>query len=244
MKRIALLAVSALLLLGVVAGSLFAAGCGSVPGDAVATVGGKSIAKTQLDQLIEQAKAQAASQGATFPAVGSATYRRYTASAVAYLVQQAVVAQSAASLGVSVTDKEVDAQVAQIEKSYGGETKVLAILKKQGMTLALLKQSLKSNFLSQRVAAAVVKNVKIGDAQVRAYWQAHAGEYRKKAKTATYAKAKATIDATLLNQARQTVWQAWLVKKTGDLGVAYASGYDPAKLAASPSPSASASAGS
>jgi hypothetical protein len=244
MKRIALLAISAILLLGVVAGSLFAAGCGGVPGDAVATVGGKSITKTQFDQLIAQAKAQAEGQGTTFPAAGSATYRQYTASAVAYLVREAVVAQSAGSLGVSVTDKEVDAQVAQIEKSYGGETKVLAILKKQGMTMALLKQSLRSSFLNQRVAAAVVKNVKVDDAQVRAYWQAHAGEYRKKAKTATYAKAKATIRTTLLDQARQKVWQAWLVKKAADLGVVYATGYDPAKLAASPSPSASASAGS
>jgi hypothetical protein len=241
MKRIALLTISAVLLVGIVAGSLFSAGCGGVPGDAVATVGGKSVTKAQLDQLIAQAKAQTESQGGTFPAVGSATYRQYKASALAYLVQAQVVAQSASSLGVSVTNADVDAQVAQIDKSYGGETKVLTVLKKQGMTMALLKESLRRNFLNQRVAAAVVKTVKVDDAQVRAYWQAHAGELRKKAKTATYAKAKATIRTTLLNQARQTAWQAWLTKKTGDLGVVYAAGYDPAGLTASPSPSASAS---
>jgi hypothetical protein len=244
MKRIATLTISIILLLGIVAGSLIAAGCGGVPSDAVATVGGTSISKAQFDQLVAQSKTQAESEGKTFPAKGSATYRQFTAGVVAYLVQAEVVTQGASKLGVSVADKDVDAQVAQIEKTYGGATKVLAILKKQGMTMDILKLSLKNRLLSQKVAVAVVKNVKVDDAQVQAYWQANAATYRKKAKTATYAKAKATIRATLLNLARQKAWQAWLTKETGDLGVVYATGYDPAKLTASPSPSASASAGS
>jgi hypothetical protein len=241
MKRIATLTVSLILLLGIVAGSLVAAGCGGVPSDAVATVGDKDITKVQFDQLIAQAKTQAESQGTAFPAKGSAMYREYTASAVAFLVRAEVVAQGAGKLGVSVTDKDVDAQVAQLEQAYGGEKKVLATLKKQGMTMAQLKQSMKASLLGQKVAMAVVKNVKVDDAQVRAYWQANAATYRKKAKTATYAKAKATISATLLDQARQKVWQAWLTKETHDLGVVYATSYDPAKLTASASPSASAS---
>jgi hypothetical protein len=244
MKRIATLAISVILLLGIVTGSLLAAGCGGVPSDAVATVGGTSISKAQFDQLVAQAKAQAESQGQTFPAKGSATYRQFTAGVVSYLVQAEIVAQGASRLGVSVAGKDVDAQVAQIEKTYGGEKKVLAILKKQGMTMDVLRLSLKNRLLGQKAAVVVVKNVKVDDAQMRAYWQANAATYRTKAKTATYAKAKATIRATLLNLARQKAWQAWLAKETHDLGVAYAAGYDPAKLTASPSPSVSASDGS
>jgi len=244
MKRITTLTIAAVLLLGIVAASLFAAACGGVPGDAVATVGDKSITKARFNELIAQAKTQAESQGTTFPGKGSTTYRQYTASVVAYLVQAEVVAQGASTVGVSVTDKEVDAQVTQIAQSYGGEKKVLAILKQQGMTMADLRQSLKNRLLSQKVASAVVKTVTVDDAQVRAYWQAHASEYRKKAKTATYAKAKAKISAKLLNEARQEVWQKWLAQETDDLGVAYATGYDPAELTASPSPSTSASIGS
>lgn len=243
MKRIAALTITAVLLLGIAAGSLFAAGCGGVPGDAVATVGDASVAKTQFDQLMSQSKTQAESQGMTFPAESSATYRQYSASIVAYLVRSEVIAQGASSVGVTVTDKEVDAQVTQLEQSYGGEKKVLALLKQQGMTMALLKQSLKDRTLSQKVAAAVVKSVKIDDAQVREYWKAHADQYRKKAKTDTYAKAKAKIRTKLLSQARQKAWEAWLVQRTEDLGVRYAAGYDPAELTASPSPSASATTG-
>src|SRR5450830_1875905 len=211
MKRIAAIVIAALALLGILASGLIAAGCGGVPGDAVATVGGTSITKAQFQELMAQAKAQVESQGTTFPAAGSATYKNYTAMIVDYLVQAEVVARSASKFGVSVSDKQVADQVAQIEKTYGGEKKVLA-----------------------KAAAS--------DAQIKAYWEDHAAQLRKSKKTATFAKAKATIRQTLLSQAKSKLWSAWLAQRTGELGVKYAAGYDPAALTTSPTPSASGSA--
>ena len=79
----------------------------------------------------------------------------------------------------------------------------------------------------------------MSDAQIQAYWQAHAAELRKQKKTATFAKAKATIRQTLLGQGKQKLWAAWLAQRTDELDVKYAAGYEPAELTAPPSPSAS-----
>jgi foldase protein PrsA len=244
MKRVSAVTIAALALLCILAASLLTAGCGGgVPTGAVATVGGTSITQTQLQELMAQAKTQVESQGATFPAKGTASYDSYLGKVVDYLVQAEVVSQSAGELGVSVTDTEVDAQVAQIVKSYGGEKKVLALLKQQGMTMALLKKSIRDQTLAQRVAAKVVAKATVSDAQIQAYWQAHAATLGKQKKTATLAKAKTTIRQTLLTQAKQTMWTAWLKQRSGALSVEYATGYAPAELTASPSASTSASAG-
>ena len=243
MKRVVAVTIALLALFAIVAASLIAAGCGSsgVPSDAVATVGGTSITKTQFQELMTQAKARVKSQGTAFPAEGTTTYKMYVASIVDYLVQSQLVANSAGTLGVSVSDKDVTDQIAAIEKQYGGETKVLALLKQQGMTMALLRQSIKDQKLAQLVSAKVVATAAVIDTQIQAYWQAHAATLSKKKKTATLAKAKATIRLTLLNQAKQKLWAAWLDKRIEELGVTYAAGYEPSKLVASPSPSASAS---
>ncbi len=60
----------------------------------------------------------------------------------------------------------------------------------------------------------------------------------------TLAQAKATIEQQLKYQKQSTAWEDWLKKAIADAGVAYAAGFDPATLTASPSPAASAPAAS
>ena len=120
-------------LLGIAAAGLLAAGCGggssgSVP-SAVATVGDARVTKADFQELLTQAKTQVKAQGTTFPPEGSPSYDQYVAQIVDYLVQEQIVAQSAKHLGVQVTDKEVNDQIAQIRKDYGGEEKVRELLK-------------------------------------------------------------------------------------------------------------------
>jgi hypothetical protein len=245
MRRLTIALVAAATLVAVAAIGGFATGCGSssVPSDAVATVGGASVTKADFQQLLTQAQAQMKASGMTMPAKGSATYDHYVAQIVDYLIQEKVVAQSAKQLEVSVTDKEVNDQIAQIEKAYGGEKKVLSLLKQQGMTMELLKRSIRNQSLAQRAAAVVTKKATVSDAQIQAYWKVHKAQYLKKKKTDTLAKAKATIKQTLLSANQQQLWNAWLSAREKALGVAYAAGYDPAQLTASPSASATSSGG-
>lgn len=244
MKRIVTVTIAAVMLVAIVAVPFIAAGCGGVPDDAIATVGDTSVPKAKFNQLMNQAKAQAELYGYTFPSKSSASYKSYAASIVSYLVQAEVVAQGAESVNVKVTDEDVQEQVDQINETYGGEKKVLKILKQQGMTMALLKLSLKNSLLSQKVSAAVTKSATVSDDEISAYWKAHADKLRKKAKTATFEKAKKTIKKKLLNQKKSKLWKQWLADKTEELGIEYATGYNPEELTASPSPSASASSGS
>jgi SurA-like N-terminal domain len=243
MRRVTTVLIAAVALLSITAAGLVAAGCGggssAVPSDAVATVGDATVTKADFQQLMTQAQTQMKAAGATPPAQGSSGYNHYTAQIVSYLVQEQIVAQSAKELGVQVTDKEVTDQVAQLEKAYGGEQKVVALLKQQGMTLDLLKRSIRAQTLSARTAALVTKKAAVSSAEITAYWNAHKAELSKTKKTATLAKAKATIQQTLLGAKKQQLWNAWVAARTKALGVAYAAGYDPAKLAGSPSPSAS-----
>ena len=239
MRRVTTVLIAAVALLGIAAAGLAASACGgsSVPSDAVATVGDVTVTQTDFEQLLAQAQTQMKAQGMKVPEKGSATYDHYVAQIVNYLVQEQVVAQSAKELGVSMTDKEVNDQVAQLVKAYGGEKKVLELLKQQGMTMDLLKRSIRSQTLSDRAAEIVTKNAAVSDAEIQAYWTAHKAELSKDKKTATLAKAKTTIQQTLLSAKKLQLWNEWLAKRIKAIGVAYASGYDPAKL----TPSASAS---
>ena len=240
MRRVTTVLITAVALLSVVAAGLVAAGCGggsSVPSDAVATVGDVTVTKADFQQLLTQAETQMKAQGMTLPKKGSASYDHYAGRVVTYLVEEQIVAQSAKELGVQITDKEVSDQIAQLVKAYGGEQKVLDLLKSQGMTMELLKRSIRSQTLSSRAAQVVTKKATVSDAEIQAYWDAHKTELAKSKKTATLAKAKTTIQQTLLSAKQQQLWAAWIAERSKAIGVEYASGYDPAKLDASPSAS-------
>lgn len=242
MRRVTTVLLAAVALAGLAAAGLLAAGCGSessgsVPSDAVATVGGVSVSQTDFEQLMTQAKTQMEASGMSVPEKGSDSYDHYVAQIVQYMVQEQVIAQSATDLGVTVTDKEVAEQVKQLEEAYGGEEKVVALLKEQGMTMALLERSIKGQTLSQRAIEVVTKSATVSDADVKAYWDAHKSELAKDKKTSTFAKARKTIEETLLSAKQQQLWNAWLDKRVEELGVVYAAGYDPAELKASASAS-------
>ena len=243
MRRVTTVLIAAVALASLLAGGLLAAGCGGgsssadVPSDAVATVGGVTVTKAEFEELMSQAKTQMQASGMTVPDQGSPTYDHYVAQIVQYMVQEQVIAQSAKDLGVQVTDKDVDSQVQQLVKAYGGEKKVLALLKQQGMTMALLRRSIEGQALAQKAIAVVAKSAAVSDADVKAYWDAHKSEFAKDKKTNTFAKAKATIEQTLLSAKQQQLWRTWLDKRIKEIGVSYAAGFDPATLNASASAS-------
>lgn len=239
MRRVTTVLVAALALLGVAAAGLTVAACGgeSVPSDAVATVGDVTVTKADFQDLLTQAQVQMKAQGMNVPKEGSAAYDHYVAQVVNYLVQEQVVEQSAEELGVSITDKEVGEQVAELVQAYGGEQKVVDLLAEQGMTMELLKRSIRSQTLSDRAAEIVTKEASVSDAEIQMYWEAHKAELSKKKKTATLAKARTTIEQILVSAKKLQLWNAWVAERAEALGVEYASGYDPTLL----TPSASAS---
>jgi parvulin-like peptidyl-prolyl isomerase len=238
MRRVTAVLVALALLVAAVAG-FAVAGCGGegVPDDAVATVGDATVSMQDFRTLLTQARAQMEAQGMELPQKGSESYDHYVAQIVGFLVEEQIVEQSAAELGISMTDKEVDDEIAELEKAYGGEEQVLTLLEEQGMSMALLRRSIRSQTLAQRAAEVVTKEAAVSDADIAAYWKAHKAQLAKDKKTATLAKARATIEETLLAAERMQIWDAWIAQRSEELGIEYADGFDPSTLTPSASPS-------
>ena len=163
--------------------ALAAAGCGggtkAVPSDAVAVVGNTTITKAQFNFLLDGAKRTYAARKSPFPKAGTTQYKSLQDQAVQYLVQQTELEQKAKDLGVTVTDKDVDARLAQIKQQYfgGSQAKYLAQLKSQGLTETQIKSDLRAQILSEKVYNKVTANVKVTSADIQAYYLAHKSDY-------------------------------------------------------------------
>ena len=156
------------------------AGCGggssaSVKSSDVATVGKVHIEKTDFDALIDQAKRSYAQQGRKFPKQGTADYETVKGQAVTLLVQQAEREEKAKSMGIDVSDKDVQKRLDQIKKQYfgGSEKKYQAQLKKQKLSDEQVRKDIRAQLISEAVFNKVTKDVKVSDGEVHDYYIGH-----------------------------------------------------------------------
>src|SRR5207245_10790503 len=98
---------------------------------------------------------------------------------VQFRVQRAELAQRAKSMGIDVTDKQVDARLKQIKQQYfgGNEKRYQAQLKTQGLTDDEVRADIKSQLVSEQIFNKVTKDVKVSDKDVQAYYNAHKTQY-------------------------------------------------------------------
>ena len=163
--------------------SLALAGCGGgdedVPADAVAVVDGEEIARSDYEALITQAKKSYKNQKREFPAAGSQEFQTLRNQAVQFLVQREQFAQEAESLDVDVTDKAVDARLAQIQKQYfgGDKKKYEKQLKDQGITEQNVRNDIRHQIISEKIFAEVTGEVKVTDEQIEEYYEKNKAQY-------------------------------------------------------------------
>ena len=157
--------------------ALLAAGCGggggsngNVPNDSVAKVGSTPITKSTFNALMAVAFAKYKAQGQAEPKVGTPQYTQLRDQAVSFLVQEDELQQEGKKLGVTVSQKDVDARLAQIKKSYG-EKKFAAALKGAHITLPEYEQySLEPTLLGEKLQNKVTSNVKITKSAAKKYY--------------------------------------------------------------------------
>ena len=185
----------------------------------VAVVGHTHIKKAQYDALIEQAKQSYKSQGQAFPKVGSSGYETVKAEAVSLLVQQAEREEKAASIGVTVTDQQIDKRLAEIKKQYfsNDEKKYKAYLKQNKLTDAVVRQDVRGQLIAQAVFNKVTKDVTVSDKDAQQYYQQHISQYTQQpTRDVRYilVKDKATADS-VYTQLKNGNTQTWckLAKK-------------------------------
>jgi parvulin-like peptidyl-prolyl isomerase len=174
--------ISRILLLLCALVALVVTGCGGdedVPTDAVAVVDGEEIAKSDYDALIEQAKTSYKSQKRDFPAAGSQEFQTLKNQAVQFLVQREQFEQEAEALDVEITDKQVDARLAQIQKQYfgGDKAKYEKQLKEQGLSDAQVRRDIRSQIVSEKIFEEVTRGVKVTDQQIEDYYAKNKQQY-------------------------------------------------------------------
>ena len=177
MKRSLMLAAAALAAITVVA-----AGCGGsdeVPSDAVAVVDGTTISRSTLDDLLARAKKSYTAQKRAFPKAGTSEYQTLQTQAVAFLVQREEYAREAEQLGIKVTDAQIAKKLDEVKKQYfgGSQTKFEKGLEDQGYTEATLREDIRSQLLTEGIYNKVTNDVKVTDADVKAYYEKNKANY-------------------------------------------------------------------
>ncbi len=170
------------LCLASLSGVLAACGGGgskAVPADAVAVVGTDTISKAQFNSLIDATSKVDKVNHQTPPQAGTAAYKQVQDRVMAFLVQLDELTQKGATLGVTVTDAQVNTQIDKVKKQYfaGNEAKFEKGLAAQGLTLDIYRLEWRSQLLSQAVYNKVTTSVKVTPAQVQAYYNAHKSSY-------------------------------------------------------------------
>jgi foldase protein PrsA len=151
-----------------------------VPKGAIAVVAGEPITQAQLVKAVALYNRGAVQ--AKQPPIKPGT-DAYTTTVrdriVPYLVSLTEFEQEAKKLGVSVTPKEVDATLKKVlDQSFAGKmSNLLAAIKKQGATLADVRQSVRLNLLQTKVTKKLTQGIKVTDPEARAYYNQHIATY-------------------------------------------------------------------
>jgi foldase protein PrsA len=148
-------------------------GSGPVPNTAVARVGSTLITKASFNSLMAVGFAHYRASNQPVPKPGTAAFTQLRDQAMSFLVQQEELQQAAQKMDVTVTQKDVDKQIATIRKTYykGSEKQLEKALKKDDITLAQLEQyNIRPNLLSQKLQSKVTSSIKVSDAAAQHYY--------------------------------------------------------------------------
>jgi foldase protein PrsA len=164
--------------------ALAAAGCGGTTtanlssSDAV-IVGSQSITKDDFRALMDRAKTSYEAQKRPFPKPGSAEYEQLKSQAIAFLIQRAEYAQEADSMGIKISDSDVDKRIEQIKKQYYGnsEAKYEEKLKQDGLTPDQAKEEVRASLIAEAVYKKVTDKVNVSNKDIADYYDSHKSQY-------------------------------------------------------------------
>lgn len=160
------------------------AGCGgggsaSLKKEDVAVAGKVHVTKAEYDALLAQAQRSFKQQGRPFPKQGTTEYETVKSQAVTLLIQQAEREAKADSMGIKITNADVDKRLAEIKKQYfqNKESRYQAQLKKQHLTDASVRNDIRSQLISEAVFNKVTSSVKVSNSEVHDYYTTHTQLY-------------------------------------------------------------------
>jgi hypothetical protein len=197
-----------------VAAALALSACGSgdsqskVPSNAVAVVDGTPITDDEFDVVYKSTVAPYKAQGRTVPKKGTPEYSILRNQVLESLVLRLVAEKKAKEdFGIAVTDAQVDAELRRFkERAFGGsEERYQKRIAAQGLTDAEVRASIKAEMVSARVAERLARKIKVTDAEIGAYYQAHRERFPGK----SLAQARPEIESLLLDEKRNQAFGDW-----------------------------------
>ncbi len=199
--------------------AVFAAGCGGssakLASDDVAIVAGNHVKVSKFTDLMAEAKANATAQKAVFPKVGTAQYAQLKSQAVTLLISDEEKDLEAAKLGITVTQKDIDAKLVQVKKQYfGGSDKTYAAqLKAQHVTDAEVRDQIRGELQDQDLVNKLTAGVTVLPTAVEAYYIEHSSTYQTAASRAVryvlVGKKKTALAASLFSQLKSAPQKTW-----------------------------------
>ncbi len=141
-------------------------------GKVVATVNGVSILQRDLDESQEQVARTLGVDGS--PATERARLREQV---LQKLIKDELLVQHAHSLGLSVSDEEVERREQAIKDSGGGEEAFARFVSSSGLDPDRLRNNLRRNMLLERLIARLRAEIQLDEAQLRAHYDAHAADF-------------------------------------------------------------------
>lgn len=148
-----------------------------VPAGAIATVGGEPIPRTLFDQLMRRMRRSYQLNRRTFPAAGTAAFRRVRDEAVALLVWRVVARLASAELGVEVPASVVEARVGQIREQWGGQASFQALLRRLGLTENLLRDEIRTRMLLEAVRDHFWALTTVSDEEIASHYARNLSSY-------------------------------------------------------------------
>lgn len=94
------------------------------------------------------------------------------------LVHLRLLVQEARRRKIVVTDKELDAEIASLRGRFADLKSFGAWMQEQGLPETALFETVRGDMAADRVRAALVEGVRVGDEEVQRYYEAHQDEFR------------------------------------------------------------------
>lgn len=181
-RRTLLLVACCAALVGVAAGCGDSGSASGVPKDDIALVDGQPITKAQFEQTLAQYNNSAVRAKQKAVKCCSSDYKSVVQTRIVpFLVQRSEFEQQAKKLGVVVTAKAIDEQLKKVVDQYfnGSRSKFLAAIKKQGSTMAEVRDTVYLNLLQQNVTKKLTSGIKVTDKEALDYYNANKAQYKK-----------------------------------------------------------------
>ncbi len=160
---------------------LLSLGCASarqpvedIPDGVIARVGDETVTGQELEAFLAEVQTRYEAKHLPYPEPGTPEQSNLLAEAIDALVGRLQTERSAAELGVTVTNEEVEAQLTDLARSNGDIDEKLA---KEGLSADRVRADIRAKILRVKIFEAVIAGARPTESDMRAYYDSHIEDY-------------------------------------------------------------------